>query len=296
MMMMMMLLRCRVAAFSSQQHRHVLSRFTPPPKVAVLPSFVFSSSSSVNDDDPSNSSHYSPLYGKTLVSIQDCIDAQQQSQSSSQTKNTNDKDHPKVIFIDASWYHRPDPMTNQFRIPSSEYVQGPRLPLARYIDIDSVATTHELFPLDNPNKLPHMFPSPLLFGIVMDAYNIRNEDHIVIYARRGALFTPRMWFLFVSMGHDENRVHLMQGSLEDYVEDAFGESGVVEEYSLTDGSSTDGGAKRRETYYEEEYTEYFDDGILNVTRLYYAYAASTPRYRMSVSQASRKYWMQSIPT
>lgn len=133
-----------------------------------------------------------------------------------------------------------------------------------------------------------MFPPPHLFGVVMDAYNVRNEDHVVIYAKRGALFTPRMWFLFVSMGHDTNRVHLMQGSLEDYVE--FG--GEVEEYSLADdggGSSSrtdEEGVEIREMYYDEEYTKYFDDGVLNVPRLYNAYAESTPRYKVSVSKAS----------
>jgi len=128
-----------------------------------------------------------------------------------------------------------------------------------------------------------MFPPPHLFGVVMDAYNVRNDDHIVIYAKRGALFTPRMWFLFLSMGH--SRVHLMQGSLEDYMEIG----GVVEEYSLADvihDGSTKEGAEIREKYYEEEYTQYFDDGVLNVPRLYSEYAESTPRYKVSVSQAS----------
>jgi len=266
----MMLLLGRAAAFSFS-HQHHLPRFTP--KVV---SFLSASSSSL---DGSGDSPFPPLYGKTLVSIQDVITAQQSS--TQQTNNTNND--PNLIFIDASWYHRPDPTTNQFRSPSSEYTHGPRLPSARYIDIDSVATTHELFPQDNPNNLPHMFPPPSLFGVAMDAYNIRNEDHVVIYAKKGAVFTPRMWFLFVSMGHDENRVHLMQGSLEDYIVEV-GESGGVEVHSLADGGG--GSEEGREIYYEEEYMEYFDNGVLDVKRLYNAYAKLTPRYKVSVSQAS----------
>jgi len=262
----MILLLDRAAAFSHQHYRHVLPRFTPK----VVSSL--SSSSSSLGDHPVNSE----LYGKTLVSIQDVINAQHSA------SNTAD---PKVIFVDASWYHRPDPTTNQFRIPSLEYAQGPRLPSARYIDIDSVATSHDLFPLENPNKLPHMFPPPLLFGVAMDAYNIRNEDHIVIYAKRGAVFTPRMWFLFLSMGHDENRVHLMQGSLEDYVEMTVASEGYsVEEHSLTESYSEEG-AGGREMFYEEKYAQYFDDGVLNVEKLYNAYETSTPRYKVSFSQA-----------
>lgn len=259
--MSLLLLFCRAAAFGLQYRQ----RLTPK-----VNSFLLSSSSSSVDDSPFHS-----LHGKTLVSIQDCVAAQKIV--------TNSKSDPKLIFVDASWYHRPDPITKLFRIPSSEYIHGPRLPSARYIDIDSVATSHEIFPKENPNKLPHMFPPPHLFGVVMDAYNVRNDDHIVIYAKRGALFTPRMWFLFLSMGH--SRVHLMQGSLEDYMEIG----GVVEEYSLADvihDGSTKEGAEIREKYYEEEYTQYFDDGVLNVPRLYSEYAESTPRYKVSVSQAS----------
>ena len=234
------------------------------------------------------------MYGKTLVSIQDCISAyadgqQYQQKSQDDAKNNNNKTPrpSKVVFIDASWYHRPDPITNQLRSPSQEYINGPRLPRARYIDIDAVATTYELFPERNPNKLPRMFPPPQLFGMVMDAYNIHNDDHIIIYARRGAVFTPRMWLLFVGMGHDENRVHLMQGSLEDYMENV---GGVVEEYSLLLDEKEDE-AEEKEMYYTDKYSKYFEDGILNVARLYSdlhsssSSSSTTHRYNVAVSKA-----------
>jgi thiosulfate/3-mercaptopyruvate sulfurtransferase len=242
----------------------------------------FLSSSFASSDNASSGSNYdspSPfpqLYGKTLASIQACINA-----ASSQSNDTNDKSPPRVIFIDASWYHRPDPTTNKFRSPSQEYIHGPRLPNARYVDIDSVATSHDLFPHLNPKKLPHMMPPPHLFGMAMDAYNIRNCDHIVIYAKRGAVFTPRMWFLFISMGHDEKRVHLMQGSLEDYMYDG----GIVEDYSLAAAAVGGEEGEQFSYYYAEEYSKYFDDGILNVLRLYNERATSTTRYNVSVSKA-----------
>jgi len=47
---------------------------------------------------------------------------------------------------------------------------------------------------------------------------IKNTDHIIIYARKGVIFTPRMWFLFISMGHDPTKIHLLQGSLEEWME------------------------------------------------------------------------------
>jgi len=53
----------------------------------------------------------------------------------------------------------------------------------------------------------------------MDALSITNNDHIIIYGKGGCIFTPRTWFLFRSLGHDPSKVHLMQGSLEDYIKE-----------------------------------------------------------------------------
>jgi thiosulfate/3-mercaptopyruvate sulfurtransferase len=39
---------------------------------------------------------------------------------------------------------------------------------------------------------------------------------VIIYGRKGSLFAPRTWYLFRTFGHD--RVGLMQGSLEDWVD------------------------------------------------------------------------------
>ncbi|KAL7453132.1 hypothetical protein ACHAWC_004806 [Mediolabrus comicus] len=283
----MMLLLCRSGVclgFNQQLYRRLaLSRLAIKPNEYSSSALSLSTSSNNINNDCHN---ISQLYGKTLISIQDCISAyaneQQYQQKSQDATNNNKTPPPKVVFIDASWYHRPDPITNQLRSPSQEYINGPRLPHARYIDIDAVATTYELFPQRNPNNLPHMFPPPQLFGMVMDAYNIHNDDHIIIYARRGAVFTPRVWFLFVGMGHDENRVHLMQGSLEDYMENC---GGVVEEYSLSDENDK----SEKEMYYTEKYSKYFEDGILNVARLYNdlhaSSSTSTPRYNVAVSKA-----------
>ena len=52
----------------------------------------------------------------------------------------------------------------------------------------------------------------------MDAMQITNQDHIIIYAKKGCFFTPRTWFLFKTMGHDPSKIHLMQGSLEQWID------------------------------------------------------------------------------
>jgi thiosulfate/3-mercaptopyruvate sulfurtransferase len=211
---------------------------------------------------------YEQLHGKTLLSVQECIDVYQHHCTKPSEQTTS-----RPIFIDASWYHRPDPVTQTLRNPIHEYQMGPRLPSAHYLDIDAIATTYELFPMDNPLQLPHMMPPPLLFEMAMDAYHIRKEDHVIIYARRGAVFTPRTWFLFIAMGHDENRVHLMQGSLEDWMESG----GEVELHSLIGVDAVNGDAEKHNC---------FDDGVLNVTKLFHISQNKSTKYQVNTSRAT----------
>lgn len=171
-------------------------------------------SSSSNDE--ATVSPLLQLHGKNLVTVEECILANLQLKE--EQKQTDDsRQTPRVVFVDGSWYHR-----SPERSPRAEHLAGPRLPAARYLDIDAVASSYELFPSSNPNKLPHMMPPPSLFGAAMDALDISNDDHVVVYGRNGFIFSPRIWFLFRCMGHDAERVHMMQGSLEDWI-DAGGE-------------------------------------------------------------------------
>jgi len=124
-------------------------------------------------------------------------------------------DPRSVVFCDASWYHR------SARSGREEFIAGPRLPGARYIDMDDICAKGE----DNPKNLPHMMPGKELFAAMMDELNITNDDRIVIYGNQGCFFTPRTYFLFQQCGHDEKRLHLMQGSLDEWAE----KGGAIEE-------------------------------------------------------------------
>ncbi|KAL7460155.1 hypothetical protein ACHAXS_000619 [Conticribra weissflogii] len=250
-------------------------------------------SKSIETDDFSDP--FSKIHGKTLLSVQECISVSNCCYRDSLRNQTNDNQNSqkrissqKVVFVDGSWYHRPDPITNIFRNPSLEFQTGPRLPNARYLDMDAIASSQELFPERNPKGLMHMMPTGRLFRLAMDAFGISGGtddsgedrvDHVIIYAKRGALFTPRIWFLFVSMGHDPDKVHLMQGSLEDWIE----EGGEVEHFSLLDGQDGE-----REDTFGYGFEHYFDRGVLNVTRLFHDYYHNEnvqTRYRSSVEEA-----------
>ena len=155
------------------------------------------------------------------MSVQDCLDA---------------KDD--VVFVDGSWYHKGS------RNGRQDFEHGPRLPEARYIDIDDLSCQKELFPELNPKGLSHMLPPAKLFALAMDDFGITNSDHVVVYGRKGSVFTPRTWFVFRSMGHE--RVSLLQGSLEDW--QAAG--GAVDEGRTTVSRAADILAKGGEPVYQ----------------------------------------------
>jgi len=155
---------------------------------------------------------YTTLINKNLVSIQDCLEANNSRKKWQQQQSSSNKAREALVFIDASWYHKGG------RSGREEFEQGPRIEGAKYLDMNDIATTKELFPELNPKGLPQMLPTKELFAATMDALHITKNDHIIIYGKEGTVFTPRTWFLFKTMGHDPSKIHLMQGSLEQWIE------------------------------------------------------------------------------
>jgi len=102
-----------------------------------------------------------------------------------------------VKLLDASWY-----MPAQARDGLSEF-KAKRIPGARYFHLDEVA---------EPNtSLPHMLPSEQAFAAAMDALDITNADHVVVYDGLGIFSSPRAWWTFKCFGHE--RVSVLEGGL-----------------------------------------------------------------------------------
>jgi thiosulfate/3-mercaptopyruvate sulfurtransferase len=144
--------------------------------------------------------------------VEGCLEAfelNRQRQHDSTAKSAEDS--PRLFFVDGSWYHK------GARNGRHEFEEGPRIVASRYIDMDDLACQKALFPDKNPKGLPHMLPTPSLMSAAMDAMHIGNTDHVVVYGKEGCIFTPRTWFLFYAMGHDKQRIHLMQGPLEEWI-------------------------------------------------------------------------------
>lgn len=106
----------------------------------------------------------------------------------------------KVKFIDGSWF-----LTG--RNGRDEFQEGPRISGAYFFDIDDIATK---------SNLPHMMPSKQLFAAAMDAMNITNGDHLILYGSKDCMFVHRAWFQIRNMGHGMDQCHLLDGSVEDW--------------------------------------------------------------------------------
>ena len=50
--------------------------------------------------------------------------------------------------------------------------------------------------------------------MVMSAFDIQHSDHLIVYGSQG----PRTYMTLTAMGHDRDKVHLMQGSIKEWSE------------------------------------------------------------------------------
>lgn len=98
-----------------------------------------------------SSSSVDELRGKMLVTVKEALSFHSD---------------PAVQFVDGSWYL-------QGRNGRDEYEAGPRIVGAVYFDIDDIGIS--------TSKTKHMMPSPALFAAAMDAMNISNHHHLIVY-------------------------------------------------------------------------------------------------------------------
>lgn len=114
-------------------------------------------------------------------------------------------DGKNVRFIDGTWW------LDKSRNGRQEFENGPRISRARYLDIDDVSTT-------TPDNLPHMMPSFSLQGAAMDAMGISKSDHVIVYGRENCMFVSRAYMQMRIMGHPQELCHLMDGSLQEWID------------------------------------------------------------------------------
>ncbi|WP_299825034.1 3-mercaptopyruvate sulfurtransferase [uncultured Pontibacter sp.] len=113
--------------------------------------------------------------------------------------------HPQVVVLDASLKQ---PQNN-----TATFVQQPvQIPSARFFDIEHVFSHKQ-------SHLPHMLPSPEDFTREARNLGIYRNSLIVVYDNRGIYASPRAWWMFKAMGHEQ--VHVLNGGLPQWLAAGF---------------------------------------------------------------------------
>lgn len=103
---------------------------------------------------------------------------------------------PSVVILDASI---------DFQIPGEiEKDKIHIIPGARRFDYDKVFC-------DPESSLPHMMPSEARFNQLAQELGLHNDSTIVVYDNSGMFASPRAWWMFKAMGH--NNVMILDGGL-----------------------------------------------------------------------------------
>jgi len=79
-------------------------------------------------------------------------------------------------------------------------------------DFDDVLTDHS-------TSLPHMMPSAVFFQEEMQKMGVDEESAIVVYDKDGIYSSPRAWWMFRAVGHDQ--VAVLDGGLPAWIQAGY---------------------------------------------------------------------------
>jgi len=81
------------------------------------------------------------------------------------------------------------------------------IPGAQIFDIDAIA--------DLSRSMTHMLSSADVFAKAVSDMDIKNTDHVICYDRHGLFSSPRVWWTFMTFGHD--KVSVLDGGLPAWI-------------------------------------------------------------------------------
>ncbi|EAU93339.2 thiosulfate sulfurtransferase [Coprinopsis cinerea okayama7 len=111
-----------------------------------------------------------------------------------------------IALLDATWF-----MPNSPRNPQKEFLER-RIPGAQRLDLDAVASEHEL-------GLKHMMPSKAIFAKACGELGISPDSHVVIYDSHGVFSSPRALFMFRAFGHEKSSI--INGGLPRWIDEGL---------------------------------------------------------------------------
>lgn len=111
---------------------------------------------------------------------------------------------PKLIILDASMSE-----SKSGQHPDLENV---RIPNARFFDLKNSFS-------DKNNSLPNMLPQEATFTVACQDLGINADSLIVVYDNLGVYSSPRVWWMFKAMGHEN--VAVLDGGLPKWINQGF---------------------------------------------------------------------------
>lgn len=122
----------------------------------------------------------------------------------------------QLRLLDATWFLPNSP----FACPvagstaATQFARGPRLPGARFFDVDAVSDPH--------SALPHMMPTAPVLASALARLGVSREHDVVVYDQLGIFSAPRAWYTLKAFGHPS--VAVLDGGLPQWLR----EGGEVE--------------------------------------------------------------------
>ncbi|KDR84757.1 hypothetical protein GALMADRAFT_233083 [Galerina marginata CBS 339.88] len=111
-----------------------------------------------------------------------------------------------VSLLDSTWF-----MPNSPRNAKQEFL-GKRIPGSHFLDLDDVASSHEL-------GVKHMMPDQQTFAQACEKLGISPSTHVIIYDSHGVFSSPRALFMFRTFGH--NNTSILDGGLPRWVDEGL---------------------------------------------------------------------------
>lgn len=116
----------------------------------------------------------------------------------------NNLNNPKLIILDAS-------MSDNKSGQNSD-LGDVQIKNARFFDLKNSFS-------DKESSLPNMLPSEVSFTKACQDLGINTDSIIVVYDNLGVYSSPRVWWMFKAMGHDD--IAVLDGGLPKWAEDGF---------------------------------------------------------------------------
>lgn len=116
----------------------------------------------------------------------------------------NNLNDPNLIILDASQTENKSGLKSEF--------EGWQLPNARFFDLKNVFSKKD-------TDMPNMLPNPKEFEAAARKLGIYNSSKIVVYDNLGIYTSPRVWWMFKTMGH--KNIAVLNGGLPYWVKNGF---------------------------------------------------------------------------